>query len=247
MTATGTTVRIAMWSGPRNISTAMMRSWGSRADCAVVDEPLYACYLQATDAPHPDRERVIEHHENDWRKVVDYLLGPAPADQPIFYQKHMAHHLLPEFEGHWIEKLSNAMLLREPAQMLASLDRILDQPEVTDTGLPQQRRLFRRLRERGLQPPVVDARQILEDPERGLRALCRALHVDFDPAMLSWEPGLRDTDGIWAEYWYGAVARSTGFRPYRPGRSQVRASLRDVLAECQAIYDELIAHAIKLE
>jgi len=247
MTTAATTVRIAMWSGPRNISTAMMRAWDSRADCAVVDEPLYACYLQATGAPHPDRERVIAYHDTDWHRVVDFLLGPAPDDKPIFYQKHMAHHLLPEFEGEWVEALSNAMLLREPEQMLASLDRILDEPQVTDTGLPQQQRLFLRLRERGCEPPVIDARQILEHPGRGLRALCRALNVDFDPAMLRWAPGLRPTDGIWAEHWYGAVAESTGFQPYRPGQPQVRASLRNVLAECRAIHDELIAYAIPLE
>jgi len=237
-------VRIAMWSGPRNISTALMRSWGSRPDTFVCDEPFYAHYLLAHPVDHPGREEVLASQENDWRRVVEWLTGPVPGGKRIFYQKHMAHHLLPEMDRGWLARLRNALLIRDPREMLTSLIKVMPAPQVEDTGLPQQVELFDRLAKAGEAPPVVDARDVLEDPAGLLARLCERLGVDYTPAMLSWEPGPRETDGVWAKYWYAAVKASTGFAPYRPKREAVPASLQPVLETCLAAYEYLFSHRI---
>ncbi len=234
-----------MWSGPRNISTALMRSWGVRADTAVVDEPFYAHYLLATGTDHPGRDEVIAAHETDWRVVAEELTGPVPGGRAIFYQKHMAHHLLPDMEGDWLERLTHAFLIREPGAMLTSLLAVTPAAGLEDTGLPQQRALFERVRERtGRVPPVVDARDVLENPRGLLSALCAALEVPFDLAMLSWEPGPRETDGVWAPHWYAVVEASTGFGPYRPKAAAVPPGRQELLDACREIYDDLYDHRL---
>jgi hypothetical protein len=234
-----------MWSGPRTISTALMRSWGSRADTAVVDEPFYAHYLAATGLAHPGRDAVLRSQPTDWRAVADALTGPVPGGKPVFYQKHMAHHLLLGMDGPWLGKLRHAFLLRDPAALLASLARVLPDPRPEDTGLPQQAALFERIaEERGEAPPVIDARDVLADPPGLLRALCDALGVDFDPAMLSWEPGPRPTDGVWAEHWYASVEASTGFAPPREESAEVPDRLRPVLDACRPHYRRLFQHRL---
>ncbi len=241
---TRTPLRIAMWSGPRNISTAMMRAWGNRPDTAVCDEPLYAHYLLSTGVDHPGRDEVTAHHETDWERATAALVGPVPGDKPVYYQKHMAHHLLPDRPREWMAALTHCFLIRDPREMLTSL--LLKYPAagLDDTGLPQQLRLFDELRGgRGLNvgrtPPVIDARDVLENPRRLLGLLCDALGVAFDERMLSWPPGRRDTDGIWAKYWYESVERSTGFEPYRPKADQVPESRRGILEQCTALYEPL--------
>ncbi len=234
-----------MWSGPRNISTALMRSFGNRADTFVTDEPLYAHYLAATRLPHPMRETILAHHDSDHRRVTAYLTGPIPDHRALWYQKHMAHHLLPDTWGPWLDELGHAFLIREPRAMLASLHAKLGTPRLEDTGLPQQVRLFHAERDRtGNAPPVVDARDVLTDPRRVLSALCDALDIPFDDAMLSWPPGRRTTDGIWAEHWYDAVERSTGFDPWRPRDTPLPDDVRDVLPACEDLYAELHAHRL---
>jgi hypothetical protein len=236
-----------MWSGPRNLSTALLRAWENRPDTAVVDEPLYAFYLARTGLDHPGRDEVLRAQPTDWREVAEALTGPVPGGKPLFYQKHMAHHLLPEVDRAWLEGAGfrHAFLLREPRAMLASLARVIPRPRAEDTGLPQQAELFHRFAERtGTPPPVLDARDVLADPEGLLRALCAALGVPFDPAMLRWPPGRRDTDGVWAKHWYGSVERSTGFGPPREEPAEVPPHLEDVLAECEAHYAAL--HARRL-
>lgn len=238
--------RIAVWSGPRNISTALMRSWGSRDDTVVHDEPLYAHYLDATGREHPGREEVIAAYETDWRAVVDRITGPIPEGASIYYQKHMAHHLLPEMDWDWVLNLRNAFLIRQPEEMLTSLVEFLPEPTLRDTGLPQQRQLFRRLQqEREDPPPVVRARDVLEAPQTMLEALCGALHVPFRPSMLSWEAGKRATDGLWAKHWYESVYDSTGFQPYQPKNEPMPDHLQDLLAECRSIYEQLSAHRLR--
>lgn len=234
-----------MWSGPRNISTALMRSWEARGDTFVVDEPFYAHYLQSTGADHPGREEVIEHHETDWERVAEWLSGPVPEGKRIFYQKHMAHHLLPGMEGPWLDRLSHAFLIREPREMLTSLIEVTPEPSIEDTGLPQQVRLFRRTRERsGEPPPVVDARDVLEDPPGVLARLCQALGVQWTDRMLSWDPGPRESDGVWAKHWYASVEESAGFRPYRPKPDRVPGRLAQVHAACDDLYGELREHRL---
>ena len=233
-------VRVAMWSGPRNLSTALMRSWGARPDTAVSDEPLYAAYLAATGLDHPGRADVLASQPTDWRTVAVRLAGPAPGGAAVWYQKHMAHHLLPETGRDWLDGgFRHAFLIRDPAAMLVSLDRVTPDPTLADTGLPQQVELFERVRQRGAAPPVIDSADVLRDPPGVLRALCAALAVPFDAAMLTWAPGPRDTDGAWAPHWYGSVNASTGFGPPRAEAPAVPDRLRPVLAACRPLYDRL--------
>ena len=235
-----------MWSGPRNISTALMRSWGNRPDTFVSDEPLYAHYLLHTDTPHPGRDEVIASQENDWRKVVEWLTGPVPDGKPMFYQKHMAHHLLPNISRDWLDRVTNAFLIREPKEMLTSLIKVIPEPKIEDTGLPQQVEMFRWVQDRtGLTPPVVDAKNVLDDRRGVLSALCGALDVEFMEEMLSWPAGPRETDGIWAKYWYAEIEKTTSFRPYKPKDEEVPDHLQPLLAECQRHYELLAAHRLR--
>jgi hypothetical protein len=234
-----------MWSGPRNISTAMMRAWGNRDDCVVVDEPLYAHYLSATGKPHPGADEVIAAGETDWRKVVGQLTGSA-VSRAIFYQKHMTHHLLPDMGRAWLADLTHAFLIRHPREVLASYVRIVETPELDDTGFPQQAELFEWAWKRtGQVPPVVDAADVLRDPQRVLGLLCDALGVPFQEAMLSWPPGLRPTDGVWAKHWYAEVEKSTGFRPYQPRHIELPERLEAIYAECLEDYELLYPHRLK--
>lgn len=240
------TQRIAMWSGPRNISTALMRSFGSRPDTAVCDEPLYAHYLLATGLDHPGRAETLASHEADWRKVAAMLTGPVPGGRHIHYQKHMSHHLLPGIDRGWLDALSHAFLIREPAAMLRSLLQKTPEARLEDTGLPQQWEIFDRIANRtGTAPPVVLASDVLKDPAAMLGRLCEALGIPYLPAMLSWAPGPRDTDGAWAPYWYAAVERSTGFAPWRGEPGPADPSLLPLLAQCQPWYDKLHAHRLR--
>ncbi len=229
-----------MWSGPRNISTAMMRAWGNRADTTVCDEPLYAHYLKHTRLPHPGAEETIAHHETDWRKVIEWLTGPIPGGKSVFYQKHMAHHLLPHIELDWLDRLTNCFLIREPREMLTSLVEFISQPTLLDTGLPQQVQIFQHVREQiGVTPLVLDARDVLQDPRRSLGQLCESLGVPFTDHMLNWPPGLRETDGVWAKHWYAKVEHTTGFAPYRAKYDPVPEQLRTLLDECDNLYQQL--------
>ena len=238
-------LRLAMWSGPRNISTALMRSFGNRPDTIVCDEPLYAHYLDVTKLDHPGANEVIRHHDADCRSVVDWLTGPIPGGKSIFYQKQMAHHLLPDIDRGWLGRISNAFLIREPREMLTSLVRILPNPTLADTGLPQQVEIFRLVLDRGgAVPPVVDARDILENPRGVLSRLCSAVGLPFTDAMLSWPSGPRETDGIWAKHWYSAVEKTNSFGPYVPKPEPIPDHLRGLLDDCIPLYETLFAHRL---
>jgi hypothetical protein len=209
-------VRIAMWSGPRNISTAMMRSFENRPDTCVVDEPFYAAFLAATGIDHPMRGESLASQPQDWRVVVQSLLGPVPASQPIFYQKHMTHHMLPEFGRDWITQMRNAFLIRAPEDVLASYVRKREGVTPDDIGFASQSELFERELDRlGHPPPVIEADDVLAEPRSTLSALCDALGIPFSEAMLFWPAGRRATDGVWAPVWYESVERSTGFKQAR--------------------------------
>jgi hypothetical protein len=222
-----------------------LRSWGNRPDTFVCDEPFYAHYLLKTRAPHPGADEVIGHQENDWRKVVTWLTSDVPGGKTIFYQKHMAQHLLPEIDRGWLDQVSNAFLIREPREVVASFVRVAGEPCLADTGFPQQLEIFSLVRRRtGHVPPVVDARDVLEDPARLLRLLCQVLDVGFTEAMLTWPPGPRDTDGVWAKYWYDAVLKTTSFQPYQPRNDPVPHHLTGLLEQTQAIYRQLYEHRL---
>jgi hypothetical protein len=207
-------VRIAMWSGPRNLSTALMRSFGARADTAVSDEPFYGAYLKHTRDPQPMAPQVIASMDCDWDSVARRLGGPVPGGRPIWYQKHMAHHMEGPIGWEALPGQTHAFLIRDPARVVASYaaKRLAVRPD--HLGVARQRRWFEALADRlGSPPPVVDSADILANPAAMLAKLCAALGIPWDPAMLHWAPGRRDTDGIWASHWYGAVEASTGFGP----------------------------------
>src|SRR5437867_5473826 len=179
-------IRIAMWSGPRNISTAMMRAWGNRADTAVIDEPFYAFYLERTGKEHPGAKEVIAQSETDWRKVVKHLTGSVASGKQIFFQKQMTHHLLPEIDRQWIVDLTNCFLIRDPRKVILSYIKKNPEPTLEDLGYVQQLKIFDFVREQSNSVPVVvDAKDVLQNPERILRLLCDAIRVEFDKAMLS--------------------------------------------------------------
>ena len=239
-------VRIAMWSGPRNISTAMMRAWEHRGDCAVSDEPLYAAYLAQTGLDHPGREAILAAGDTDWRHVVDTLLGPAPGGAALWYQKHMSHHLLPGMDLDWVLRLRNVLLIRDPREVVASYlkSRATVVPE--DIGLQQQGQLFDLLCSHwGEPPPVIDAGDFLRAPEAQLRALCTRLGIAFTPRMLAWPAGPRDSDGIWAPYWYDAVLASTGFEPWRPREITLTPEAEAVADACRPVYERLRTYRLQ--
>jgi len=238
-------VRIAMWSGPRNISTAMMRAWGNRGDTVVIDEPFYACYLKATGKQHPGAEEVIATGETDWRKVVTQLTGPIAQDKRIFFQKQMTHHFLPEIDRQWLNAVANSFLIRDPRDVIASYIKKRENPALEDLGYVQQAEIFDFVRTRSKSlPPVVDAKDVLENPERMLRLLCNAVGVEFSASMLSWPPGLRETDGIWAKHWYREVANTTSFRPCRPRHDEVPERLTKIYEYCRECYDQLYQYRL---
>lgn len=229
-----------MWSGPRNISTAMMRAWGNRSDTAVVDEPFYGFYLQRTGVQHPGAAEVIAASETNWRKIVAQLTGPVPNGAPVFYQKQMTHHLLPEVSREWLMQVTNCFLIRDPAEVILSYSKKNNEPRILDLGFVQQLELFDFIRHRtGKAPPVIDVSDILRNPERMLRLLCEAVGLEFDRAMLSWPAGAQGTDGVWAKYWYAEVESSTSFAPYREKRIEVPAHLRELWKRCRHCYDQL--------
>jgi hypothetical protein len=234
-------VRLAVWSGPRNISTALMRSWENRPDTLVVDEPLYAHYLDATGLEHPGRDEVVAAGVTDWRAVVDSLVGPVPDGVRVFYQKHMAHHLLPGIDRSWVPRLTNVMLIRDPREVVASYVRGRAQVTPGDIGLPQQVELYDELVAGGTPPPVIDARDFLLGPEPYLRRLCDHAGVGFTARMLAWPPGPRDSDGVWGRHWYGAVWASTTFAEYRRRDVHLDGPAAAVAEECLPLYERLHA------
>jgi hypothetical protein len=235
-----TGVRLAVWSGPRNISTALMRSWENRPDCRVVDEPLYAYYLAQTGLDHPARDEVIAAGETSWPAVVAELTAPVDG---IYYQKHMTHHLVPQLPREWIGSLTNVLLIRDPAEVVASYVRSRSNVVAEDIGLVQQAELYDQLA--GV-PPVIDAADFLQDPEGYLRWLCSYVGVEFSEAMLRWPPGPRESDGVWAPHWYDAVLASTGFEPYRPREVELHGAALEAAQRSRPDYERLHAARVVL-
>lgn len=234
-----------MWSGPRNLSTAMMRSFGSRADTFVSDEPFYGCFLTQTGAYHPMRDEVIAAMDCDWRSVMETLRGAAPDGSPVWYQKHMWHHMAGPIGYEDFDGFIHAFLIRDPEQMIASYLRKREVAEFEDFGLARQAEFFEREAERlGQAPPVVDANDVLTNPEGVLSKLCDALGIPWDTAMLSWEAGRRETDGPWSPHWYAAVEASTGFGPPEDARVDLPDDARRLADECRSYYERLARHRI---
>ena len=233
--------RLCVWSGPRNISTALMYSFAQRSDTRVVDEPLYAHYLAHSPARdyHPGVAAVLASQNPDGEAVVrEVVLGPC--DRPVLFLKQMTHHLVHLDRG-FLTQTVNVILTRDPRDMLPSYAQQVSAPTLGDTGYPQSVELLRQLRALGQDPPVIDGGDVLRNPRQALTRLCERVGIDFDQAMLSWEPGARPEDGVWARHWYASVHRSSGFAPYRAKTNPFPAHLRPLLEQCQPLYEQLSA------
>jgi hypothetical protein len=239
-------LRLAMWSGPRNISTTMMRSWENREDTVVVDEPLYAHYLVATGVNHPGREEVIASQPNEWRAVAKQLTGPIPQDKAIWYQKHMTQHMLADMDMGWLDGLSNCFLIRRPELVVASFTKVRSDAALWELGFEQQTRIFEHVSQKlGVAPPVLDAEDVLRDPKAMLGALCQRLGIPFSERMLHWPAGPRDSDGVWAPHWYAAVERSTGFEPYEPRMPRLSDFQQGLAEKCRPHYEALARYRLQ--
>ena len=237
------TLRINLWSGPRNVSTALMYAFAQRPDTRVVDEPLYGHYLSVTGVRHPGDDEILETMDTDGDRVVREVFL-APCDRPVLFVKNMGHHLV-NLDWGFLEEVTNVMLIRDPKEMLPSLINQVPQPTIDDTALKRQVEIFAYLRHLRNTPMVLDARELLLNPEGVLKQLCRNLGLAFDAGMLHWEARPRAEDGIWAPHWYHNVHKSTGFAPYRPKTAPFPDFLKPLLAECQPYYDYLYEHALK--
>ncbi len=231
------TKRIAMWSGPRNISTAMMRSFENRADCSVVDEPFYAYYLKRTGDDHPGRDEVLVSQNNSYQAVADEL-AHGDVVTPVQYQKHMTHHWFEGDDLDWATELTHCFLIRDPREIVASYARVRGECSLEEIGVVQQAKLYQLLCEQqGRALPVVDTNEILKNPRAGIASLCNQLEIPFDEGMLAWPAGKRDTDGVWAPYWYRSVEASTGFKPYAPMNIELSDTLADVAEQAMHYYN----------
>lgn len=239
--ADGDVARLAVWSGPRNISTALMRSWENRSDTMVVDEPLYAHYLARTGIDHPGRTEILATMSSDIDELIAELLGPVPEGTSVFYQKHMTHHLTEDVPRDWISRLINVILIRDPSEVVASYTRSRAEVSLADIGIPQQVELLDQLAADGTAPLVVDSADFLRAPEPYLRRLCALVGVDFSSAMMHWPAGRRESDGVWGLHWYDAVWRSTGFEAYRPRAVSLSGRAAEVAEEARPLYDRLAA------
>jgi len=240
------TIRIAMWSGPRNISTAMMRAFENRPDCAVIDEPFYAAYLAKTGLDHPMRDEVLASQPQEWRVVAKALVTDRPA--AVFYQKQMTHHMLPEFGLDWTRACRNAFLIRDPAAVLRSYSQKRAEVRLEDIGVVRQRELFEREADRlGYAPAVIEGVDVLAAPQSALSRLCEALGIEFCKEMLSWPSGRRPSDGVWAPAWYEAVERSTGFEAQQPApRSVLPGNLQRIAELGRPHYEALARYRLRI-
>ena len=239
-----TSTRICLWAGPRNISTALMYAFAQREDTLVFDEPLYGHYLSSrveAQAYHPGAVKVLETQEHDGGKVVAMMLGKHA--KPVVFFKHMAHHLF-DLDWSFMKETVNVILTRDPKEMLPSYAEQVEMPTLYDVGFARQVEVLEYVKSLGQQPIVLDAKQVLLNPEKVLRECCRQIGIPFEPSMLNWEAGARPEDGSWAPHWYHNVHRSTGFAPYRPKTAPFPEHLKPLLEECRPYYEQLKELAI---
>lgn len=229
-------MKIAMWSGPRNLSTAMMYAFAARGDCAVWDEPFYAAYLRLSGIDHPMTDQIIATHDADPARVAAACEGPIPQGKPLYYQKHMTLHMIPEMPRGFMRACQNVFLIRHPARVIASYAKKRESPTLADIGFAQQTQLFNEVADwLGHAPLVIDSADIRDNPQRALSNLCTALGIPFTQDMLHWHRGPKAYDGIWASHWYGAVHNSTGFEdPEGP--------LPDLPPEFQPLLEQALPH-----
>ena len=237
-----------MWSGPRNISTALMRSFENRPDCFVSDEPFYSFFLCKTGLNHPMRDEIIQSEETNYNKIIRYITGPIPHLNKIWYQKHMAHHILVDSNIDWIKKMKNCILIRHPKDVILSYTKKNEIEDIYQLGYPQQVNIYKILsKETKYTPIIIDARDLLLNPEVALIRICEKLEIDFDLKMLSWPSGTRKTDGVWGKHWYKQVEASTAFKPFKENKQNVPAKYIPIYNQCMEHYNHLYKKRLILE
>lgn len=234
---------ISLWSGPRNVSTALMYSFAQRHDCEVVDEPLYAHYLSHVNVDHPGKKEIVATMDTDGSQVMKEQL--VPGMRPLRFLKNMAHHWM-GLDDSLLNHFTNIFLIRDPKEMLPSLINQITNPVLRDTGLKRQWELYQKLCEQGKPTAIIDSRELLIDPEEVLKKVCSQLNILFDPAMLSWKPGPIPEDGVWAKYWYYNVHNSCGFQSYKPKEDPFPKRLVPLLQQCEPYYNLLFDKSLKL-
>jgi hypothetical protein len=237
-------MKIAMWSGPRNLSTAMMYAFGNRADCAVVDEPFYAAYLAKTGLDHPMSNQILAAQPHDPQVVAEALSGPNPDGKPHWYQKHMTQHMIAGVPRLWMRDVVNVFLIRHPARVIASYAAKRENPRLDDIGFRQQAELCQEVQSFGGNPVVIDSHDIRDNPRGMLEKLCDAIGLDFDPAMLSWPEGGHKDDGVWAPHWYGAVWNSTGFAGAEGPLPRLEGDAAELCEEAMPYYLQMAPNAL---
>jgi hypothetical protein len=238
-------LRIAMWSGPRNISTAMMRAFENRPDTEVWDEPMYGHYLHKTGISHPGAAEIIADQGIDWRDIAIRCQANSPNDAPVFYQKHMTMHLLPDMDCAWLRGLTNCFLIRRPDQVVASYGAVRPDLTLEDIGFIQQAELFDYVRKSTRKIPIIiDSRDFLLNPEAMLSTLCKHLEIPFSPEMLAWPAGQRESDGVWGKYWYDSVWKSTGFSRYIDKSLSLSPTFQGIADAANPYYEILYQHRL---
>lgn len=222
-----------------------MRSWENRADTCVVDEPLYAHYLQSTGIDHPMADVVIASQSTDWQSVTSDLIRQPKTGYQVYYQKHISTHLLKHMNLQWCESLRNCLLIRDPDKMVASYARKRSDLDARDFGYEQLLQVYEYLLKQGHTPVIIDTDRFLQDPQMQLEKWCAQLDIPFDSAMLNWPAGTRDTDGVWAAHWYDVVENSTGFAPYKAVLPVLNARHQAIADQCRVAYDKMLDSALE--
>lgn len=236
--------RICLWSGPRNISTTLMYSFAQRSDTMVYDEPLYAYYLNNTNAReyHPGSEDVLVSMENDGNKVIEMIMGEHK--KPVVFFKNMTHHLL-NLNRSFMKDVINIILTRDPVEMLPSFAKVIDNPTITDVGYALHIELVDYFHKMNINPLVLDSKKILLNPKKVLSRLCNIVDIPFDENMLAWKSGARPEDGVWAKYWYGNIHKSVGFMEYKAKTEPFPDKLKPLLESCMPFYEQLMKLSIE--
>ncbi len=230
---------IATWSGPRNISTALMRSWSSRSDTFVTDEPFYAYYLNETNLKHPMHIEIINKYSTNYNQIIDYLTSEIPESKKIWYQKHMAHHILDLDNIEWITNFENCILLRDPKEVISSYSRKNELNSIDELGYRQQYEIVKFLRRKNKPYMIIDSSEILKNPAKVLFAWCKKINIKYDQSMLKWEKGNHVNDGIWWKSWYDNVIKTTTFRKYKKKDINIENKYDSIYNESMKLYNYL--------
>ena len=234
---------ICLWSCPRNISTALMYSFGNREDTEIYDEALYAYYLHKTGIKHPGYNEIINNMEIDCKKIInEIILSPK---KNINFHKLMTHFLI-DIDLDFLKKVSNVIFIRDPKEIINSYIKVIPNPTIEDIGIKQQFKLYNHLLESNNIPLVLDSSILLKNPKKILTVLCNKLDISYSNKMLKWSKGPKKADGIWAKYWYKNVHKSSGFNNYEIKNIKLNSKNKKLAQDCEKYYNFLFSKSITI-